>query len=298
MKKATVFIKGGFGNQLFQFCFANYLQEKGFKVNVNTDLFHTPSNDTPRDLTLPISYFGFDEQKNFDKKKFEIFHKINSSRTIKKSLLGKYFEEYRFIKENIDFENMKYKKYFFNGYWKNIKYILNNKGYLISSLSNSELLESAFNFETKKNYAMVHVRRGDFIKDDRHLNVSYYEKSLVLLHEKLKNVKFDIFTDDEDWEKKQKIFTKAENIFAQEGGKNNNPVNPEIDGKDDREETISTFAKMLGYENFIAGNSSFAFWAAFLRSKNNSFITVPHPWFRNNEHPTLKKDGWLVVANI
>lgn len=298
MKKATVFIKGGFGNQLFQFCFANYLQKKGFKVNVNTGTFQVASNDTPRELTLPISYFGFDEQNNFDKKKFEIFNKINSSSTIKKTFIAKYFEEYRYIKENIDFENIEYKKFFFNGYWKNMKYILENKGYLISSLSNNKLLESAFNFETKKNYAMVHVRRGDFIKDDRELNVSYYEKSLELMQEKLKNVKFDIFTDDDGWVKKQKIFIKAENIFAQVGGKNNNPGNPYIDGKDDREETIKTFSKMLGYENFIAGNSSFAFWAAFLRSKNNSFITVPQPWFRNNDHPTLKKDGWLVVENI
>ena len=118
-----------------------------------------------------------------------------------------------------------------------------------------------------------------------------------LINEKFKNIKFDIFTNDDDWVKKQKIFTKAENIFAQKSGKNTNPNNPDIDGKDDKEETIKTFAKMLEYENFVVGNSSFAFWAAYLGSKENSFVTVPQPWFRNNDHPTLRKDYWLVVNN-
>ena len=54
---------------------------------------------------------------------------------------------------------------------------------------------------------------------------------------------------------------------------------------------------MLEYENFVVGNSSFAFWAAYLGSKENSFVTVPQPWFRNNDHPTLRKDYWIVVNN-
>ena len=33
-------IKGGFGNQIFQFTFANYLRNKGFKVKVNTRFYN------------------------------------------------------------------------------------------------------------------------------------------------------------------------------------------------------------------------------------------------------------------
>ena len=33
--KAVVEIKGGFGNQIFQYSFANYLKNKGYEVTVN-----------------------------------------------------------------------------------------------------------------------------------------------------------------------------------------------------------------------------------------------------------------------
>ena len=33
--RAVVEIKGGFGNQIFQYSFANYLRNKGYKVTVN-----------------------------------------------------------------------------------------------------------------------------------------------------------------------------------------------------------------------------------------------------------------------
>ena len=52
MKKAVVFIKGGFGNQLFQFAFANYLRINNYKVTLNTDLFRVNGTSTPRELTI------------------------------------------------------------------------------------------------------------------------------------------------------------------------------------------------------------------------------------------------------
>ena len=42
-KKAIVIIKGGFGNQIFQFAFANYLKSLNFKVSINIDFFNIPN---------------------------------------------------------------------------------------------------------------------------------------------------------------------------------------------------------------------------------------------------------------
>ena len=52
MKKGTVFLKGGFGNQLFQLAFANYLSCNDYIVNLNTDLFKKNNQDTPSDFFL------------------------------------------------------------------------------------------------------------------------------------------------------------------------------------------------------------------------------------------------------
>jgi hypothetical protein len=144
---------------------------------------------------------------------------------------------------------------------------------------------------------MIHVRRRDFIKNNLHLDISFYEESINLMKKKSKKIKFDIFTDDENWVKNQKIFSHAMNIYPQKRNETVESVNHNHHIGDDKEETIKTFSKMLKYRNFIVGNSSFAFWAAFLRSDKNSIITVPDPWFRNNDHQTLKKPNWITVKN-
>ena len=54
---------------------------------------------------------------------------------------------------------------------------------------------------------------------------------------------------------------------------------------------------MLKYKHFIVGNSSFAFWAAYLKSDINSYVTVPDPWIKNHNHPVLRKTNWHTIKN-
>jgi hypothetical protein len=289
LKKATVFIKGGFGNQLFQFSFAEYLKQNNYLVDINTTLLKLPGQHTPRNLTLPISYFGFKEQNFLNKKKFEIFLKVNSSSKINNSFFGQYFDKFKYTKENSNFTEYNNKHLYFNGYWKDMTYVQNNKDYIKSSLSKNEIIKSKLHSTPKENTVMIHVRRRDFVKLGWDLKIEYYKKSINLLEKKFKDINIDIFTDDEEWVRNQKIFSRANNIFPQ--------MYTLGSGEDNTEETIYTFSQMLSYQNFIVSNSSFAFWAAFLRCNEDSFITVPKPWFVNNNHPTLTMENWIVVDN-
>ena len=72
-EKATVFLKGGFGNQLFQFSFAEHLRKNNYKVDINSGLLNQTGKQTPRELILPVKYFGFNEQKYINKKNLNIF---------------------------------------------------------------------------------------------------------------------------------------------------------------------------------------------------------------------------------
>ena len=83
MKKAVVFIKGGFGNQLFQFAFANYLRINNYKVTLNTDLFRVNGTSTPRELTIPINNFSFEEQSITSKQIFKLGMIFESSKKIR-----------------------------------------------------------------------------------------------------------------------------------------------------------------------------------------------------------------------
>jgi hypothetical protein len=295
MKKAVVFIKGGFGNQLFQFAFANYLKINNFEVTVNTDLFKGNRTSTPRELTIPISNFGFKEQNIISKQILKSGMIFESSKKIRNSKMHLLFKDYKYTKNNQDILTTDAKSLFFNDYWKDMKYVDTSKDYIINSLKKNKIIHSGF--IENNDFAMIHVRRGDFVKDDRHLNVDFYEKGLQIIKNKNINLKYDIFTNDYDWVSQQSIFQDAENIFRQKSGKNNNQKIDGIDGMDDKDETIKTFSSMLRYKHFIAGNSSFAFWAAYLKSTEDSIVVVPNPWFRNHPHSILKKDKWYVVEN-
>ena len=70
----VVTILGGFGNQLFQLCFANYLRENGLNVTIDTSVLEKVLSEknpviTQRSLLLPLDYFDFESCKyNYQKK--------------------------------------------------------------------------------------------------------------------------------------------------------------------------------------------------------------------------------------
>ena len=142
----------------------------------------------------------------------------------------------------------------------------------------------------------LHIRRGDFLLKRNHKHqvdlTKYYSDAIKSVLKNYNSPKFYIFTDDFDWVSSQKIFNIAENIYAQTS-KTSLP-----NEQDDFNETIETFASMLNYQHYIVGNSSFSFWAAFLSATESSVVTVPDPWFRNNEHPVLRKENWFTVSNF
>ena len=173
MKNAVVFIKGGFGNQLFQFAFANYLKINNYKVTLNTDLFRVNETSTPRELTIPINNFGFKEQSIISKQILKSGIIFESSKKIRSSKLHVLFKNYKYTKNNQDIFTSDAKRLYFNDYWKDMKYVDASKEYMITSLKKNKIIHSGFS--ESNDFAMIHVRRGDFVKDDRHLNIDFYK---------------------------------------------------------------------------------------------------------------------------
>lgn len=294
MKKSTVFIKGGFGNQLFQLSFAHFLKQNKFKVDINTKFLKDDGYNTPRRLILPLDLFGFKEQNFISKNIFNIFERINRSNKFKKTF--SFMSDYKFStdKENIFTENKN--RYFFNGYWKDLNYINPTKEIIIESLSKNLIIKNGFEESYDNKTALIHVRRGDFLRDERQLNISYYEKSLDYMRSQNIN-KLHVFTDDKDWVLNQKLFESVEKIVSQKSGNEKKFVERGINSIDDKEETIKTFSSMLKYNNFVLSNSSFSFWAAFLKSTIKSKVTIPDPMFRNEERKNIYLENWKLIIN-
>lgn len=294
MKKAVIFIKGGFGNQLFQIAYAIYLKQKKYKVIVNTSFLKNDGYSTPRHMILSPEFFELKKQNKLESYLFIFFYRLNRSH--KFNLFQNFLSEYKFTVDSEKNDTLNNKTIFFNGYWKDLKYIEPIKENLISLLKKDSYLNYGFNNKKNKQHAMIHVRRGDFLRENRQLNINYYERSIDILNSKGITT-YDVFTDDPEWVKSQVVFKNVNKIFAQISGQDIEFVKKGINSTDDKEETIKTFGEMLSYQNFVIGNSSYSFWAAYLGSSRDSVVTIADPMFRDEQRKNIYLDRWYLIPN-
>jgi len=278
-KVAVVDILGGFGNQLFQLSFANYLKNNEFKVYINLHNFRRVAKEknsiiTNRELLLPLDYFEFEEIKTKNFIKYDLIDKFKINKLTKN-----YFSW--FNDKNLDLSNSsKFNR--FTGYWQNIEILKANKEFLISALSNNEYLSEGFNTVAKRGSTALHVRRGDYITLGENLKEEYYVSCLDYAKKNIDNFHYEVFTDDEEWVKKNKTFKDATKINSFENNKEN---------------TLLSFSSMIKNENFIISNSSFSLLACFLKETKDTVILYPDPWFKKQATNKLVRNNWIPIKN-
>lgn len=277
-KKAIVVVKGGFGNQLFQYCLANHLKKNNFSVKIDTSFFNINDFDTRntyRHLSFTPKELGFKKANKFSIIIFNFLRKINKLNI--KFLTFEYFKGYNHV-------NLKFKDFnLFDGYWQNKILLDESKDFLIKYLSNKDSFKENISLKDPKFNTLVHVRRDDYIGMSEELTISYYKESISKMNKMVKDFQYDIFTDDKTWVKNNDVFSDAKNIFDQENFGN---------------EPIATFINMIKYKNFILANSTFSLLASYLKDNDDSKIITPTPWFRNIDHPGFLYNNWIAVENI
>ena len=78
--KAVVEIKGGFGNQIFQYAFANYLKTKGYRVTVNIN------KSNVQRFPLDNKNFGFQESSKFEVALYKFLYFVSQKSVFKNSI--------------------------------------------------------------------------------------------------------------------------------------------------------------------------------------------------------------------
>lgn len=276
--RAVVEIKGGFGNQIFQLAFANHLKQAGYKVSLNIQKYQIEES--------PINYefFGFDNSKTYLSNISKYLYKIQESKSFSlfsKIFIDKVFKKYYKLSQL----NKLQKKYInhFDGYWQDVKILEAQKTYILESLGKIEKITPALKSSPKTGRTLVHVRRGDYVGIDESLGINYYEKALRIAKESIENFHYEVFTDDIEWVRNQKIFNKAKKIHG--------PSNS-------LKQLHKEISKMLNFESYITANSSLSLAIATLSEKKTSLIIVPTPWMRNSEfNPANLKISWLSVES-
>ncbi len=259
-------LKGGLGNQMFQYAYGRNLELSGKSVVFDTSFFK--KNKNKKDISRDFKLDKFNIQTKarfieFANKEFFLLNLINKIRR----RLGLGVEEY--------FQS---EKYFIN-ITETIKkeFVLREK----PSLNTQNIFKKTKNV----NSVSLHVRRGDYvtskIANAYHgvCSMNYYQEAIKIIKNKVSNPVFFIFSDDIDW--------TIENFIGE------NFIFVSSKGIEDIEEVML----MSKCKHNIIANSSFSWWGAWLNNNPKKIIIAPKNWFKNkkiNQVDIVPKD-WIKI---
>ncbi len=284
---------GGLGNQMFQYAIARCLSivnKVEFKMDITgfelLNPLYTQRKYELHHLNIVENIATPKEIKRFKQKIFisKIFKKI-----IPSSKIYYYYTEKKGFK--FDPEVFKLKNIYLEGYWQTEKYFKNIEDVIRKEFSvkipidkkNEELLEKI----KSCNSVAVHVRRGDYVTNPIHAEfhgtcgLEYYKKCVNIIEEKVKNPYFFIFSDDNEWTKKNLKFNFPMDYVTWNIGKD-----------------YEDLRLMSNCKHFIISNSSFGWWGAWLSNNSNKIVLAPKKWFKDEKRDTfdLIPDKWIRIS--
>ncbi|KKP77934.1 MAG: hypothetical protein UR73_C0007G0019 [candidate division WS6 bacterium GW2011_GWF1_35_23] len=291
-------IKGGLGNQLFQYAFGRaislYRKEQlvldvswYYKDNVifilksirgriitflknRSIVFDVP---TPRRFCLNDFFLN----KDVKKKIFFSSPKTRTFQSTKKSFDKELYNAILMAKE---------KDIYLRGYWQSYKYFEKFTEQMKDELKSkgSEKISEKRGLITNK--VGIHFRRGDYVNYKgaqdlfETLSMEYYFNAIDVIKKKINDPEFMIFSDDIDWVKKN--FQVMEDIeYVEPNGE------------------VEDFTKMSDCDHFIIANSTYSWWAAFLSRNSNKLIIAPEKWYKDVNENKFSKDiipnSWIKI---
>lgn len=270
-------LKGGLGNQLFQYAF--YLSRKN---------------------RHPLSLYMFDLEESLHCHSGYQLDRITKARTLRaykwycriKKHFPKILKRFRKVnqKNSLEFRDEYLTKQIFptiyDGYWQSEKYfkdiankvrntyrfreeLLNEKSkHLLSIISNKESVS-------------VHIRRGDYMNLTDHLGLcdfDYYHRAIEHIKRHVDKPKFIFFSDDISWVK--------ENLAEEDA--------VYVDWNQ-REDSWQDMYLMTQCKHNIVANSSFSWWGAWLNNNPDKIVIAPQKWFNYSSNYDILPYEWITL---
>jgi hypothetical protein len=165
---------------------------------------------------------------------------------------------------------------YLEGFWQCERYFTNIRSVLLKeftpknqfNLANAELLSRI----NSVNSVAVHIRRGDYVTNPQAskfhgiLPLSYYERAIKLIEEKIGNPEFFVFSDDQEWVKLNFKIPYPVHFVEKNQGK----------------DAVFDLALMAACRHNVIANSSFSWWGAWLNTNPLKIVIAPHRWFADS----------------
>ena len=249
---SIVRLKGGLGNQLFQYSFGRWI-EQNYKIKILFDARGLENSESPRDFEL--KYFNLFRQ---DPERFILsaFSLKSLPAKLASSLTFRYGNRISESKHPIQVKENS----FFEGFWQNYDYVkaIYDKS-AFSLISNFELDLELEQVNSSPSVA-IHVRGADYLAHPSLLNLTetYYHHAMQIIDQRLHKPNYFLFTDDIDYARKV-IPDKPLAVIATGSG-------------------IKDFFLMSKCHHHIIANSTFSWWASQINQHSDKIIISPEVW--------------------
>lgn len=272
MKKKNVIIRGGLGNQMFEYALACALRKRGYRVAIDISFFSLFKMHNGYELN---NVFGIDEECIYKQGLHLLWLRF----------LNKFKPAFLVSKDTLAFDPSILsdpKKYLF-GWWFDEKYFKSIEPIIrdIFVFKNIDILNNAMGKEMSNcDSVSIHVRRGDYAAYGmRILEVDYYMKAIQEILNKVKNPIFYLFSDD--FEEAEKLLQSFNVSFV---SVRNNTGN----------DSYKDIFLMSHCKHNIIANSSFSWWGAWLNNNPNKLVIAPKEW-DNKPYFKPQIDSWILI---
>jgi hypothetical protein len=290
----VVKLKGGLGNQLFQYAMARriaYREHSQLKLDLSEYQNHNLRKYRLNNFNI-ISEVASPEEIALVK-----MPRGGKTNSIKLRLIEKCRPYYKrhFIKESFFHFDPNILKIsgdiYLEGYWQSEKYFIDIEHIIRQEITlkndpdllNEEIIKNMDNVQS----VSVHVRRGDYILDSTinqfHgcCSVDYYHHAIDEMVRYIDQPSFFIFSDDPEWVQENLDIDYPSTII-----KHNRLT------KDYEDLRLMSFCK-----HHIIANSTFSWWGAWLCAHKEKIVISPKKWFNKAELNTrdLIPESWLRI---
>ncbi|MCI8557489.1 MAG: alpha-1,2-fucosyltransferase [Lachnospiraceae bacterium] len=264
--KIIVDMAGGFGNQLFCYCFGYALsREKKAEFVIDTSM---QDNGIARKLDILNLKVVYDKRISYLYKR-DIINRAVINKVIKRRAIGwrtKFYRERAATKYEPEVFCVDRDTYF-KGNWQTEKYFVKYREELLTLLTpvkeRPKGVKIILNRVTEEKSVAVHVRRGDYLQINGVLPMDYYERALGLICDKTGNdLSLYIFSDDLDY--CRDYFKQHESRF------HITYTQYESDNT-----TLDDLLIMSKCRHIITANSSYSWWAAWLNQNPHKIVICP-----------------------
>jgi hypothetical protein len=288
-------LKGGLGNQLFQYAAARSLSEKQHsRVMLDLNIYNRKRLKSHEFYALKHFNINADFADNSDIELFysnRIFKKIQR-KVMRLTGMGEIKQIYEkelfvFNPKVLTYNNNVYLR----GYWQSEKYFKNIENIIKTELSlkdslTQKTLEFSKEITSKKNTVSLHIRRGDYVTDIKTYNtlglcsLDYYRRCVLLLGKELGDLNIYVFSDDPGWAEENLVFDYP--LYF-------------VNHSDANHSYEDMYLMSLCEHNIIA-NSSFSWWGAWLNKNKDKKVFAPRKWTVSAKiYPDIIPEGWNLI---